>query len=69
MYCRKLMDIVLKQRGQGVSMICPPELLQAIKEAIEHIDYGSVEITLNSKGNWFEIITKEKRRLGRDEIE
>ena len=49
-------------------MICPPELLQAIKEAIEHIDYGSVEITLNSKGNWFEIITKEKRRLDKDDI-
>jgi len=47
-------------------MICPPELLKAIKEAIEQIDYGSVEITLNSKGNWFEIITKERHRLGKD---
>ena len=43
------------------------ELVKKIKAAIESIEYGSVEITLNEKGPFIEITTHERERLEKSE--
>jgi hypothetical protein len=42
-------------------------MLTALKRAIESVEYGSVEITLAEKGNYVEIIVKDKRRVNKSE--
>jgi len=46
-------------------MRCTPEMLVALQKAIESVEYGSVEITLSEKGNYVEIIVKDKRRISK----
>lgn len=49
-------------------MKCTPELLEKIKEAIEGISYGSVTITLASKGDYVGIKTERLERIEKTEI-
>lgn len=50
-------------------MQCTPELLMAIQDAIERVQYGSIEITLSEKGSFVEIIVKEKKRIEKAELQ
>ncbi len=44
-------------------MQCTPQLLRVLKEEIEAIDYGTVKITLNKEGSYFEISSERKKRI------
>ena len=50
-------------------MRCTPELLKSLQRAIESIEYGSVMVSLNEKGNYIEITTTEKTRISKVRIE
>lgn len=50
-------------------MECTHELLMAIKDAVERVEYGSIEITLAEKGSYVEIIVKEKKRFDKSELQ
>ena len=41
-------------------------LVQDIIRAIESVEYGSVEISLNEKGSFIEIIVKDRKRVEKD---
>jgi hypothetical protein len=47
-------------------MRCSPELLNEIRQAIESIAYGSVEVSLSEKGSYVEIIIKNKVRIDKE---
>ena len=49
-------------------MRCTPELLEIIKDAIESISYGSVEITLHESGAFVEIIKRDKVRYDKQDM-
>ena len=41
-------------------------LIQDIVKAIESVEYGSVEITLNEKGSFIEIVVKDRKRVEKE---
>lgn len=47
-------------------MRCTEELLSRIKEAIESVSFGSVEITLAESGEFVEIRITKKVRIFKD---
>lgn len=44
-------------------MRCTPELLRKIQDAIEGIEFGTVKITVNEKGNYTELSIEKKDRV------
>jgi hypothetical protein len=44
-------------------MRCTPELLKRIQDAIEGIEFGTVRVTVNEKGNYTEISIEKKDRV------
>lgn len=44
-------------------MRCTPDLLRKIQEAIEGIEFGTVRVTVNEKGNYTEISIEKKDRV------
>ena len=44
-------------------MRCTPDLLKRIQEAIEGIEFGTVRVTVNEKGNYTEISIEKKDRV------
>ncbi len=49
-------------------MKCTPELMKLIANSIESIDYGSIEIGLAEKGEFIEVIVKEKIRISKLQV-
>jgi hypothetical protein len=46
-------------------MRCTPELLKKIQDAIESIEFGTVRVTVNEKGNYTEICIEKKDRISK----
>lgn len=44
-------------------MRCTPELLERIQSAIEGIEYGTVKVTVNTKGDYTEVSVEKKDRV------
>ncbi len=44
-----------------------PQLLRIIKEEIEGLDFGTIKITINSKGPYTEISSEKKIRVIKNE--
>jgi hypothetical protein len=44
-------------------MQCTPELLDRIQNAVESIEYGTIRITVNEKGNYTELCVEKKDRV------
>ena len=44
-------------------MRCTPELLKRIQEAVESIEYGTIKVTVNEKGNYTELSIEKKDRV------
>jgi hypothetical protein len=44
-------------------MRCTPDLLERIQAAIEDIEYGTIRVTVNEKGNYTEISVEKKDRV------
>lgn len=44
-------------------MRCTPDLLEKIQRAIEGLDYGTVRITVNEKGEYTELSIEKKDRV------
>jgi len=49
-------------------MKCTPELMKLIENAISSIEYGSVEVGLAEKGEFIEVIVKEKIRISKLQV-
>ena len=47
-------------------MTCSPEFLEEIRKVIECTEYGTIEITLNERGSFVEVIRTSKVRLDKD---
>jgi hypothetical protein len=50
-------------RKEGSEMRCTPDLLERIQAAIEDIEYGTIRVTVNEKGNYTEISVEKKDRV------
>lgn len=40
-----------------------PKILDLIREEIESIDYGTVTVNVNAKGNYIEVNTERRQRI------
>lgn len=49
-------------------MICTAELLIRIQKAIESLDYGTITVVVNTKGDYTEVRVEQKERIDKHEL-